>query len=170
MNELNEKEWNKGYDEFMAKYPDCPQAKPIECLNLIMRKEMAEEIIKGNKKIEFREYTNHYRSRLYDKEVAKYINEHADNEEICEAAGNYFSPLRDVLKIHFHNYNNSWFLDCKIKLNEVVAVTPEDVQFLQDEYGCHELDEALEDLERANAEFRPLYFYFVIEEVLDTNL
>jgi len=163
-------EWREGYDAFMEKYPDAPQAKPVECLNLIMRKEFAEEIIKGRKKIEFRAYSKHYCERLYDKDVAKYIEAHADDEELCEAVGVYFSPLRDVVKIHFHNYNNTWYMDCKVSLNDVVAVLKDDVEFLQDEFGCHELDEELDLLEKSKAKNRPLYFYFVIDEVIDTNL
>ena len=44
-------------------------AEPLEVLNLVMRKQFAQEILEGKKKIEFRAFSEHYSSRLYDKEV-----------------------------------------------------------------------------------------------------
>ena len=41
-------------EEFYSSHPDCPRPKEIEVLNLIMRREHAEEIIKGEKPVEFR--------------------------------------------------------------------------------------------------------------------
>lgn len=162
-------EWEKGYNEFMAKYPDCPKIEPVECLNLIMKREWAEEILRGKKKLEFRAFTNHYCTRLYDKNMMDYIDEHADDADFMCQVGNYVSALRPVEKIHFHNYNNSWFMDVSISVNEVVSVTEEDVAFLHSEFGCTELDDELELL-KDSKRTPPMYFYFVIDDVLDTNL
>ncbi|MCR4619119.1 MAG: hypothetical protein K5633_00310, partial [Paludibacteraceae bacterium] len=79
-------------------------------------------------------------------------------------------PLRVVKKIHFHDYNNSWFLDVECVGNDVVSVTDEDVKFLREGFGCTELDEQLSHLQATCEENRPMYFYFVIGQVIETNL
>lgn len=141
-------------------------AEPLEVLNLVMRKQFAQEIIQGKKKIEFRAYSEHYSSRLYDKEVLQYMQLHKNESEIIDQC----DPLREVRAIHFHNYDNTWFLDCECELNDVVAVTDDDVKYLQDEYGCHDLDEQLSQLKAVGENNRPMYFYFVLGKVINTNL
>lgn len=165
-----EGEWKKGYDAFLAKYPDFPVAKPIDCLNLIMKKEFAEEILQGKKTVEFRVYSKHYRDRLYDKETGDYIEAHSEDDEFIEGVQEYGPSLRFVRKIHFHNYNNTWYLDVEVKSNDVCTVTKDDVHFMQEEFNCHELDEELEYFEKKKISERPLLFYFALGNVIDTNL
>ena len=156
--------------EFFEQHPDCPRPKPIECLNLIMRREFAEEILAGTKKVEIRSYSQHYVDRLYDKDVLAYEDKHWDDEVMRMQMIDFNDSVRAVKKIHFHNYNNSWFLDVECVDNNTVLLVNEQVKYLQDEYGCHEFDEELERLNRRNAEERPTYFYFAIGETLGTNL
>lgn len=151
---------------FRAKHPNYKEAEPIESLNLIMRKEFAQQIIKGEKRVEFRAYSTHYVKRLYDNDVLKFMQLHKNEPDVLEMC----EPLRIVKKIHFHNYNDSWYLDVECTMNEIVGVTDEDVAFLQSEYGCHELDDVLAQQNAVNSEKRPMYFYFVIGKVIDTNL
>lgn len=141
-------------------------AEPLEVLNLIMRKEFALEIIQGKKRVEFRAYSEHYSSRLYDKDVLNFMQLHKNEPEVLDEC----DPLRPVQTIHFHNYENSWFLDVECVVNDLVAVTDEDVVYLNEEYDCHELDEQLETLKATGEDNRPMYFYFVIGKVLKTNL
>lgn len=141
-------------------------AEPLEVLNLVMRKQFAQEILEGKKKIEFRAFSEHYSSRLYDKEVLTYMKLHANEPNILDEC----DPLREIHTIHFHNYDNTWFLDCECELNDIVAVTDDDVKYLQDEYDCHDLDEQLAQLKAVGEDNRPMYFYFVIGKVLKTNL
>lgn len=169
---LNDMDDNKeqGYAQqmqaFRAKYPNYKDAEPIESLNLIMRKEFAQQIIDGMKKVEFRAYSDNYVSRLYDKDVLKFMQMHKNEPDVLDMC----EPLRIVKNIHFHNYNNTWHLDVECTMNDVVGVTDEDVAFLQSEYGCHELDDVLAQQNAIKSERRPMYFYFVIGKVIDTDL
>ena len=156
--------------KFFEEHPDCPKPKPVECLNLIMRREFAEEILRGEKTMEVRSYSQHYADRLYDKEVLDYEDKHWDDEVMRMQMLDFNDSVRAVKKIHFHNYNNSWFLDVECIDNNTVVVNDDQVGFLRDEYNCHEFDEELERLNKRKAKERPIYFYFAIGRVLATDL
>ena len=139
-----QEQFDKGLAEFKKKYPEYKDAKPIERLNLIMRKEFAMQILRGEKNVEFRAFSEHYINRLIDKDldnfIAKYLG--TENEdEVCF----YTNHVRPVKVIHFHNYSNSWHLDVECERNDFVSLTDGDVKFLNEEYGCHELDDMLKD-------------------------
>ena len=61
--EMTEEQWNAAFDEFTKKY-QAPQPEPIKVLDLIMRKENARDILTGIKKVEIREWSEHYQNRL----------------------------------------------------------------------------------------------------------
>lgn len=171
--EETDEEWQVNCDKFFEEHPDCPIVEPVECLNLIMKREFAEKILTGEKKVEFRDCSEHYCKRLISQEMLDYIDKKLDDKndpDFALAVDNYISSLRPVETIHFHNYNNTWFLDVRVKVNEIISITDEDVKFLQDEFNCHECDEDLEYYNKHPRMERPSYFYFVIDEVLDTNL
>ena len=157
-------------NKFFEEHPDCPKPQPIECLNLIMRREFAEEILAGTKRVEIRSYSPHYSDRLYDKNVLAYEDKHWDDELMRMQMIDFNDSVRAVKIIHFHNYNNSWFLDVECIDNNTVLLVDEQVEFLREEYGCHEFDEELEQLNRLDAKKRPSYFYFALGRILDTNL
>lgn len=159
-------EYAAAHEEFFKSHPDAPLAKDVECLNLIMRREYAEQILAGTKKLEFRQYSDFYVKRLIDPDVADYICAHIDDDEVVV----FCNDIRQVKKIHFHNYNNSWFLDVECDFNDAFSITKKDISYLQERYGCHDFDAELEMYEKANIEKRPWLFYFVCGKVLDTNL
>lgn len=158
-------EFDEAKAAFIAQHPELPKLKPIERMNLIMRKEFALQILKGEKKVEFRAFSQHYTDRLMDKDVANWMADHQEKEV------DYFgiTSTRPVSVIHFHNYSNSWFLDVECTQNEVCAPLPHWVEFFNT-LNCHELDEMTADFEKRNEEMRPLFFYFVCGKVIDTNL
>lgn len=157
------------YPEFFEKYPEAPISEPIKCLNLIMKREFAEAILKGEKTVEYRSYSKHYVDRLFDKKVMDWGDNNVAEEdldlfmEVCE-------PLRWVEKIHFHNYNNTWFLDVAPKGVFTVPVTRENVEVLKTEYHSDELEEMCDDLDKMKEQNRPIFFVFPIDKILDTNL
>ena len=162
----NKEEFFAAYKQFHETHPDAPVAEGIECLNLIMKREYAEQILRGEKPLEFRNYSDFYQKRLIDKDAHEYLVAHKDDEEVMQ----FCDDIRQVKKIHFHNYNNSWFLDVECKYNDLFSVTKEEVEMLHDKFGVHDFDDDLEFYEKNHIRQRPYIFYFVIGEVLDTNL
>lgn len=157
-----------GKEEFFCRYPDCPASEPIERLDLVMKREFAEAILRGEKTVEYRDYSQHYCSRLYDSKVTGYESHIADED--MDDFVDFARPLRKVESIHFHDYNNSWFLDVKVEDNWTVSVVREEVEMLSEEYGSDELMPLLEELEARGAQERPLFFYFALGEVIGTSL
>ena len=157
-------EWTEeGYEQFLESHPDYPIPEPIERLNLVMKRENALAIISGEKRVEFRTYTQHYVNRLYDKDTENFTERHKDEPEVvfwCDA-------LRPVESIRFHDRNHTWALDVECTYNDLVAPTDEGVAMLHDEYDCHEMDEMHRRLKREGADRFPLYFYFELGEVQD---
>ena len=69
--EMSDEQYFTAMDEFTAKY-EAPLPKPVKKLDLILRRSIAEEILKGQKKVEIREYSNRLFNRLTDKVVDEY--------------------------------------------------------------------------------------------------
>lgn len=171
----DDNEWNDKMDIFEKMYPDFPFPKPLEKLNLVMRKVNAEEIIRGEKTVEFRACSDHFMSRLFDNDTLKWFDAHADDNEVNSAIeSGLLAPgaLREVHTIHYHNYGNTWFLDVSLKDNGMMPVSDEAIKTMQEKFGSHELDKALAKLnaQKLKLELRPSLFYFAIDKVLDTDL
>lgn len=152
--------------QFYATHPEAKEPKDIECLNLIMRREYAEQILAGTKKLEYRSYSQHYVSRLIDKDVSAYIRRHIDDDEVMV----FCNDIRQVKKIHFHNYNNTWYLDVECLYNDAFVVNQDGIKMLHDEYDVHDWDEECARLDDMKAEQRPCIFYFECGDVISTNL
>ncbi|MBQ6577384.1 MAG: hypothetical protein IJL91_06520 [Bacteroidales bacterium] len=126
----------------------------------------------GTKTVEFRDFTPFYHSRLYDKAVMKWIDDHGNDESISDEDFFCANPVRPVRSIHFYNYSKTLSLDVAVKETGIVSLTEEGIQMLHERFNCHELDENYEYC-NANAiseSERPLYFYFVIDLILFSNL
>lgn len=137
------------YEELFKSHPKASETKDIDCLELKMRREYAEAILRGTKPLEFREFKDFFIKKLIDMETIS---------------------IRQVKKIHFHNYNRSWFLDIECSETDVFSITKEDIELLQEKYGVHDYDEYFEYCEKNHINQRPRLFYFVVGKVLDTNL
>lgn len=153
---------------YIKAHPEYREAKPIDCLNLVMKKVWAKKILKGEKPLEYRSFSQFYCSRLLDSELTEFISKNVNDEEVmC-----FYNDLRPVKKIHFYDYGRTWFLDIKCKLVDTFVLKRDDIEYLQKKYGVHDFDDDLEIMEKAGIPVneRPMFFYFVCGEVIDTNL
>lgn len=175
LDDLTENEIDEQYAEdrkaFYEKYPDCPEPAEIECLDLIMKKEYAEMILNGTKTVEYRDVTPAYEKRLVDMKVYEYIDKKIDEDDFdfMENYDMYVTPIKSVKTIHFHNYNNSWYLDVEVIANNIVTADREGAAVMEEQFGCTEL---LEDAIRAESsgEEAPEYFFFGLGNIISTNL
>lgn len=167
----NKEEYDEQVRAFQEKYPDFKPAKDIESLNLSMIRKNAKEILEGKKKVEYRAYTDHYIGRLFDRNVLDFMKAHEGEEDVEQAISDgIVDPLRMVRSIHFHDYNNSWYLDVEVLVNDSISLKKEDMDMLHSEYDSHDLDSVFKSLEVQKAKERPLYFFFVVGDVIGTNL
>ena len=162
-----DEEFVKASNEFFTKHPDAPQADDIECLNLIMKKEYARQIVAGTKKLEYRACSDFYNRRLIDERVSQYIIDHINDEEVLT----FCNDIRQVKKIHFYSYSNTWHLDVEVDYNGAFSPVKEDIEMLHNEYGVHDWDADFADFERAGVpdEDRPWIFYFSISKILSSS-
>lgn len=167
----NKEEYEAQVKEFQEKYPDFKPAKDIEVLNLVMTRKNAKEIIEGKKKVEYRACSDHYVNRLYDKNVTAFLEKHGGDEDVVLAVEDgIVDSLRLVKTIHFHDYNKSWYLDVEVSVNDEVTPCKEDIEMLHKEWDSHDLDDLYKTMETNKAKDRPMFFFFVIDHIIGTNL
>lgn len=148
-------------DYIKKNYPNFPYPQPVECLNLLLRKEYGKQIVSGEKKVEWRDFSLHYNSRLIDKRTDDYIYRHQEDEELLKI---FPTGIRPVKMIHFHNYNNTWSLDITVKENNVVALTEKGMKILH-EKNIHDVDDEYEEIKK-NKEYYRIYFFFVLGDII----
>lgn len=81
------------------------------------------------------------------------------------------NEFKDVWYIHFHNYNNTWYLDVEISETGMFCVDSQDVEEFARDYPdfADYLPDAREN-DKLPEDERPMLFYLVIDKVVSTNL
>lgn len=172
--DMSAEEFARAKEEFYEKYPECPRDPRLDKLDIMIKREKAEQILSGKIKVDFVPFDDFYCKILYDGETFDFVDkmiEEGNTEAFC-AQGVFFNSVKQVGFIHYHNYSNSWFLDVAVVNNDFLTVTDENVDFLNREFNCHELDNELKECNKKNLpdDKLPQKYYFVLGEVLDTNL
>lgn len=139
----------------------------VEAYDLLLQKKYALEILSGKKKIEVRSFSDHYISRFLDKEAMK-RNEAKGLTMFDEGAESEFNAIDFI---HFHNYNNSWYLDVAIESIGMCVVDSQDIEPLAEEFDDFKdyIADAKENDKLPEAE-RPMIFYIELAEIVSTNL
>ena len=129
-------------------------------------------ILAGTKTVEFRGFTPFYQSRLYDKDVMKWIDDHGNDESISDEDFFCADPVRQVRTIHFYNYSKTLSLNVTVKETGIVSLTEEGIQMLHERFNCHEMDDNYAAVIREGLpeDERPLYFYFAINSIINSTL
>jgi len=136
--------------------------KEVDAYDFLMKKENALEIMSGKKKLEIRSFTPKYYKLLIDRE------QEAKNRENPEE---YILPIRtDISFIHFHNYNNSWFLNVKIKEIGLAMMDKEEIEILAEEFDFHDYDNEWQKFEKLPNAQKPMFFWFAIEKIIEHNV
>ena len=133
----------------------------IEAYSLIMRKENALEILRGEKTVEIRSLSSRYEKMFTD-----YAQLEKNESLRKQGRDDECQPIlrTDIGAIHFYSTGAPWTLDVEIDELGIGEVTPEGIKFLQDEFGFHGLDYALENLEDVTEP--DLFYYLHISRVL----
>ena len=169
-NSMTEEQYRTAKEGFFLQY-DPPTCEPVETMDMVIRKENALAIINGKKKVVFHLCDDDYFNLLHDEEVYKWMmDQRMDKEMDIQALYEFVCSTRPVQTIHFHDDDNSWFLNVECAKNDLAILFRQDVEFLQEKFGCHELDGILEDYEKKDSQMRPAFFYFALGKILDTNI
>lgn len=114
------------------------QGCTTEAVSLIMQKDNAIDIIRGVKPIEFRKNSQFYFKLFCTPETisgAKSKKKKINFE------------LKDIHYVHFHDYNNKWFLDVSVEAVDFMALLPANREYFA-ERNCTEVDSFINEAEK----------------------
>lgn len=134
----------------------------VEAYALIMKKENALEILRGEKTIEIRVDSPKYVKMFTDQEQVE-----RNRKAEAEGRDEWESPLRkDIGFVHFYNYAGTWSLDCEIDEIGTASLIKDDIDFLNEEYGFHDFDDQWQEFEGKPEEEIPFFFYLHIAAIV----
>ena len=164
-------EYFHAMDEFIARY-NAPQPEPVKKLELYASREEADEILKGDRKVIIRPFTDSYWEYMTDHEVDEWMTAHRDCFGMdMEAFNEFMCATRPIDNIHFHDEQDTWFIDTTCIENGLIPVNRERVKDLNDRFDCKDLNRLLMKIENRKDVYSepPLYYYFVIGDVIGTE-
>lgn len=127
------------------------KGKKYDAYSLLMRRENAEEILSGRKKVEIRSMSPFYQRMFIDE------TRELEEDEII--------PFRQLCAVHFYSTGAPWTLDCMIKEIGIAEMTEEAISELREEFDFHEFDEEVKKFADVPEEEVPEFFYLVIGEI-----
>lgn len=131
------------------------KGKEYDAYSLVMRRENAEAILRGEKKLEVRAATPYYQRMFIDE--GRPLEE---GEEI---------PFKKICAIHFYSTGAPWTLDCMIGVIGVAELNEEVVADLAEEFDFHDFDEEVKKYEGLPEDERPDFFYLSIEAIASSS-
>lgn len=138
------------------------EGKEMQAFDFLMKKENALDILSGNKKVEIRSFSPFYYRLIHDKEQDKLNQKDPDN---------FIPPIRaDVSFIHFHNYNNSWFLNVRINEIGVGNLSEQYISDFSKEFNFHDFDDEWQQYKDLPEDKIPGFYWFAIKEVVNHNI
>lgn len=131
-----------------------------EAFNLLLKKQFAYAILTKQKTMEFRDFFSDHLLSMFYKETK--------NQKSPD-----YMVARDIRCIHFHDYNNSWFLDVLIEGVDAMAIHPDNREYFHS-HDCHEFDEEMDALETAKTDHhdKDVRWFIVcpIQAIINTDL
>lgn len=158
-------------DEFIARY-NAPQPEPVEKLELYASREEADEILRGDRKVIIRPFTDSYWEYMTDHVVDEWMTAHRDSFGMdMEAFKEFMCATRPVEKIHLHDEQETWFIDTICIENGLIPVNSERIKDLNNRFDCKDLNRLLLKVENRKDVYSepPHYYYFVIGDVIGTE-
>lgn len=130
----------------------------VEAFDLIMTKANAWDILNGNKFLEIRALSPFY--------IKRFLVPRRTLNMTLEA----FEPKK-VGSIHFHDYGNTWYLDCHLLDICMCDTHPISREFLH-ALKCHDFDNIIDENERKGVKEDDTDFFFglIIDGIHGTNL
>lgn len=155
--------------EFYERFPDCPRPLEIPCLDLVMKRKEALEILRGEKRFVWRVFSEFYEKKVCSMEFFAYAEVHKD-DDVFNRLSRYAEYIRNVKKVCFHGCNGSWYLEVEVSAVHDFFADKDTAKKLREGYNCHDLDEEALYFARHPEKEPTEYLALEISEVLNTNL
>lgn len=169
---LNDMElFEKARKIFFEVFPEVPLPEPIQMMDMVIDKQGASEILIGKRNMVYGT-CEEFMDDLYDQKVQDFEEEHWNDDLWRLMLIDFTDSVRGTLNLHLHDDDNTWYLDVECVENNTVMVRQDQIQYLNNRFDFHELDDDLADEEAKGTpeDTRPIYFYFALGKVLKTNL
>lgn len=132
----------------------------VEAYDLVISKKTAEQIIRGEKTCDIRDFTKFYQDKFGDPEKVKQ-NIQAEKEGRDD---DFVAPFKDVDFVHFRDYG-TFTLDVRIDFISFNVMTKEDIEYLNEEIDFHDFDNEWQQYAK-NPDKAPAFFILHIDEVI----
>lgn len=181
----NNKDIEKLRSAINARFPELMELQEkatIQCLDLTLRREYAEQIAAGTKKVEYRWPIPFWNNKLQNTEIERILEKRKDeffefmeqqSISLDELSDNTLAKILPIVRrvetIHFHNFNpNGWRLDVEVKYNNFCTPDNEGREWLHS-FDSYEQDEEFDEWERNGTpiEKREGYYFFVLGKILN---